>query len=136
MAAAVLVLIALLALCPAAASAAKPKPIFWKNFGDPVTIEPTRIDINYSTGFAWATKLTEWEDWGTVSATATGVVHLNTCRPFCAAGNYRSHSARITLFKVRHCNGQRRYLDIKVQPKGLPLASWGSDCRGGQVVSP
>ena len=80
-----------------------------------MAIEPTRIDI---------------------SATARGTFHLNDCRPNCAAGHYKTHSARITLFKVRHCQGQRRYLDIKVQPKNLPLATWGSDCRGAQVTSP
>jgi hypothetical protein len=132
-----LILALLLALLGAsAASAAKPKPIFWKNYGKPVAIEPARVDIDYGTGFAWVSGLTEWEDWGTVSATARGVFHLNDCRPNCAAGHYRSHSARVTLFKVRHCHGQRRYLDVKVQPRGLPLATWGSDCRGAQVTSP
>lgn len=70
------------------------------------------------------------------AAAAIGVFHLNDCRPNCAAGHYKTHRARITLFKVRHCNGQRRYLDVKVQPKNLPLATWGSNCRGAQVVSP
>jgi hypothetical protein len=118
------------------ALAAETKPIFWKNFGKPVTIEPSRIEINYGTGAAWADHLAEWEGWGTARATAEGVLHLNTCRPFCAAGNFKAYRGRVTLFKVRHCGGQRRYVDIKIVPEHKPKASWGSDCRGAQVVSP
>lgn len=131
-------LLALLALliCTAPVDAAKPKPIFWKNYEEPAQIEPTRIEINYSTGFAWVSGLTEWEDWGTVSATARGTFHVNSCRPNCAAGNYEAHRARVTLFKVRHCQGQRRYLNVKVQARNKPLATWGSDCRGAQIVDP
>lgn len=130
-------LAAILAIAVASnAGAAKPAPIYWKTFGQPVKIEPSRIEINYGTGVALATKLTEWDGWGSVSATAEGVIHLNTCRPDCAAGNYKAYRGRVTLFKVRHCNGQRRYLDIKVKPENQPKATWGSDCRGAQIVAP
>jgi hypothetical protein len=118
------------------AGAAKPAPIFWKGFGKPATIEPSRIDIEYSTGAAWATKLTRWDGWGSASATATGVLHLNTCRPYCAAGNYKAYRGKVTLFKVRFCHGQRRYVDVKIKPVNLPQMSWGSNCRGAQVVAP
>ena len=66
-----------------------------------MAIEPSRIDIDYSTGAAWADHLTEWEGWGTARATAEGVLHLNTCRPYCAAGNFKAYKGRVTLFKVR-----------------------------------
>jgi hypothetical protein len=128
--------ILLLVAVASIASAAKPAPIFWKSFGKPASIEPARIDIEYSTGGAWATKLTKWEGWGSASATATGVLHLNTCRPYCAAGNYKAYRGKVTLFKVRFCHGQRRYVDIKIKPVNQPQASWGSNCRGAQVTAP
>jgi hypothetical protein len=131
-----LFLLVCLAALAAPATASNPKPIFWKSFGKPVAVEPTRIDIDYGTGAAWADHLTEWEGWGTARATAEGVLHLNTCRPFCAAGNFKAYRGRVTLFKVRTCGTQRRYLDVKIVPEHKPRASWGSDCRGAQVVAP
>jgi hypothetical protein len=110
--------------------------IFWKNYRQPVQVEPTRININYSTGFAWATGLTEWQGWGSTRASTPGVIHLNTCRPFCAAGHYKAYRGRVTLYKVRRCNGQRRYVDIKVTVPGKPPGIWGSNCKGLQIVNP
>lgn len=115
------------------AGAATPSQVFWKNYRQPVQIEPTRIDINYSTGFAWATGLTEWDSWGTTKATATGTLHLNTCRPYCAAGNYKAFQGRVTLSKVRPCGSQRRYLNIEIKLPNKPTTGWGSNCRGAQL---
>lgn len=129
-------LLAACALAVSAASAASPKPIFWKNFRQPVEIEPTEVAINYGTGFASGNKLTEWEGWGSVSATASGVVHLNTCKPYCAAGNYKAYKGQVTLFKPRQCSGQRRYLDVKFAFANNKKAAWGSNCAGAQVVAP
>jgi hypothetical protein len=119
-----------------AATAAAAAPVFWKSFRQPVQIEPTRIDINYSTGSAWVTGLNDWRGWGGGRARSTGVAHLNTCVPFCAAGNYKAYRATVTLSKIRSCSGNRRYLDISVAIKAKPTAVWGSDCRGAQVVAP
>ena len=125
---------ALMALAISSSAAA---PVFWKNYRQPVAVEPTRIDINYSTGYAWVAKLSEWEGWGSERATGTGVAHVNTCIPFCAAGNYKAYSgATVTLFKVRSCGSQRRYLNIRLQLPGKPGTVWGSDCRGAQIVAP
>ena len=110
--------------------------VYWKNFGKPVEVEPVRIDINYSTGYAWATGLNEWSGWGGERATAEGVLHLNTCRPFCAAGNYKAYKGRVTLFKVRRCGKQRRYIDIKIKVSSRAPTIWGSDCRGLQIENP
>lgn len=120
----------------ASLSAAPSGPVFWKNYRQPVAVEPARIDINYSTGFAWATGLDEWSGWGSPRATSPGVAHLNTCRPYCAAGNYKAYPAKVTLYKIGHCGQQRRYLDIKVQVGDKPPSIWGSECRGAQIVSP
>lgn len=112
--------------------------VYWKSYGKPVGVEPHRIDINYSTGYAWATGLTDWKGWGTRTAHADGVLHLNTCRPYCAAGHYRADKGRVTLYKVRRCGRQRRYLDIKVKvtDSARPVSVWGSDCHGAQIRNP
>jgi hypothetical protein len=135
-AAAASTLLVALGVLTASTLAANPKPIFWKSFGKPAAIEPSRIDIDYATGAAWADHLSDWEGWGTARATAEGVLHLNTCRPYCAAGNFKAYRGRVTLFKVRTCGGQRRYVDVKIVPEHQPKATWGSDCRGAQVVAP
>lgn len=119
-----------------AASAGAAAPVFWKSYRQPVAVEPTRIDINYSTGLAWVTKLTDWQGWGGGRASSAGIAHVNTCIPFCAAGNYKAYRATVTLYKIRACGGNRRYLDIRLAIPGKPAAVWGSDCRGAQVVSP
>ena len=110
--------------------------VFWKNYGKPVAVEPTRVEIAFGTGFTWANHLSEWSGWGSERAVAEGVIHLNTCKPFCAAGNYKAYKGKIVLSKISGCNGQRRYRDVKVVPKGQPSSIWGSDCRGLQVVAP
>jgi hypothetical protein len=112
--------------------------VYWKNYGKPVAIEPQRIDINYSTGYAWATGLEDWKGWGGARAHADGVLHLNTCRPYCAAGHYKAYRGRVTLYKVRRCGRQRRYLDIKTKviSSTRPFSIWGSDCHGAQIRNP
>jgi hypothetical protein len=119
-----------------ASSVASPAQVFWKNYRQPATVEPSRININYSTGFAWVTGLNEWEGWSGASATSPGVAHLNICKPNCAAGNYKAFGATVTLYKIRSCGQQRRYLDIKVKVAAKPPTIWGSECRGAQIVSP
>jgi len=91
-----------------APSPATSAPVFWKNYRQPVKVEPTRINVNYSTGFAWVTRLNGWEGWGGARATSRGVAHLNTCKPYCAAGNYKAYRTRVTLYKIRRCGRQRR----------------------------
>lgn len=131
-----LLVAALLLVGLPAAAAGGSGTIFWKNYRQPVQVEPTRINIQYSTGFAWATKLTAWQGWGGSQASAEGVIHLNTCRPFCAAGHYKAYRGRVTLYKVGECGKQSRYLDIKVRVPNRAPGIWGSDCRGLQIVNP
>lgn len=125
-----------LALLLPSARADVTAPIYWKNENKPATVEPARINIQYSTGFAWATGLTDWQNWGTKTAFANGTLHLNTCKPFCAAGNYKAYAGRVTLFKVRKCGNQRRYLDIKIKRVNQPPVTWGSNCAGLQIKAP
>lgn len=53
-----------------------------------------------------------WQDWGAPTATASGVIHLNTCDPYCLAGNVYDFPARLTVDKIGRCAsplGPRRY---------------------------
>ncbi|MEU9037160.1 hypothetical protein AB0D45_19970 [Streptomyces sp. NPDC048352] len=38
-----------------------------------------------------------WETWGPSTATATGTDMVNDCRPYCAAGRFRSYPVTVTL---------------------------------------
>lgn len=53
-----------------------------------------------------------WQNWGAATATATGVIHLNACDPYCLAGNVYDFPARLTVDKIERCAsslGPRRY---------------------------
>jgi hypothetical protein len=38
-----------------------------------------------------------WKSWGARTATATGTDMVNDCRPYCAAGTFRSYPVDVTL---------------------------------------
>ncbi|MFD8410214.1 MULTISPECIES: hypothetical protein [unclassified Streptomyces] len=38
-----------------------------------------------------------WHTWGRDTATATGTDMVNDCRPYCAAGRFRSYPVQVTL---------------------------------------
>jgi hypothetical protein len=61
----------------------------------PRTFILTCADANdYLAGLRWVSWRTE--------AFGTGVEHINTCNPNCAAGHFRRYRALITLWRPRH----------------------------------
>ncbi|MFB7462452.1 hypothetical protein ACFCZ1_02900 [Streptomyces sp. NPDC056224] len=40
-----------------------------------------------------------WDTWGRRTATATGTDMVNDCRPYCAAGRFRSYPVKVSLSK-------------------------------------
>lgn len=115
-------------------------PVYWKSFQVPAEIEPRRITIGTGAGSPlYLSRLDTWRDWGSESASATGKLRINTCRPYCAASRFTTRRARVVLTKVRGECGQRRYMNVKVRILGFHLdvlGPWGSDCRGAQVRGP
>ena len=67
-----------------------------------------------------------WSAWSGVQAKATGVAHLNDCRPYCAAGHFHTYRATVTLSRPRTCtNGAREFTRLAWRypgsaPAGLP----------------
>jgi hypothetical protein len=48
-----------------------------------------------------------WSSWTSSKATATGVAKVNSCKPNCASGNFKSYSVKVTLKKPKTCSGAR-----------------------------
>jgi hypothetical protein len=49
-----------------------------------------------------------WRRWGTASASAVGVVHVNACKPYCAAGRFHDYPVAVTASRISTCHGGRR----------------------------
>jgi hypothetical protein len=50
-----------------------------------------------------------WRGWGKPSASATGVVHVNDCKPYCAAGHFHDYAVTATASRLATCKGRRQY---------------------------
>jgi len=51
----------------------------------------------------------EWKSWGSKTAVGYGIGHFNTCKPYCAAGNYQVFRVKLTLFRVVKVGTHRRF---------------------------
>jgi hypothetical protein len=51
----------------------------------------------------------KWHGWGRPSASATGVVHVNDCKPYCAAGHFHDYAVTATASRLTTCPGRRQY---------------------------
>src|SRR5215468_10785970 len=51
-----------------------------------------------------------WRQWGAATATATGVVHENDCKPYCAAGHFHDFRVTAAATALTTCKtGRRQY---------------------------
>jgi hypothetical protein len=48
-----------------------------------------------------------WRQWGAASATASGTVHENDCRPDCAAGRFHDYPVAVTVSHLVTCGRGR-----------------------------
>lgn len=100
----------------ASADAGAVDQTFWRDDYAPRP-EPARMRFGAgSTTFRFE-HLRPWQDWGDETAEATGRYRYNTCRPFCAAGNYNTTGAEVQLRNPHSCHGQRRYGIIEFDPE-------------------
>lgn len=61
-----------------------------------------------------------WDTWGGQTATATGTVDINTCRPTCASGRHRLlHHTHLQVRGVRIDAGQRFYRQYRITGPAL-----------------
>jgi hypothetical protein len=55
-----------------------------------------------------------WPHWGNRYAAGRGRQWYNTCKPYCAAGNYKVYRVRVRLHRVRSDADQRYFARMKV----------------------
>ncbi|MFE2990736.1 hypothetical protein [Streptomyces sp. NPDC059262] len=130
---------AALALCAAAslaaamapASAAAPKP--QHGTGVPVIVSctwqpqvrPTDFLLACGDGNSRLTSL-HWSQWGPSKAMATGTSWVNDCKPYCAAGKFRSYRVTVRLDRpqswTKHQDTQHYSRITLSYPNGHPDA--------------
>ncbi|MEU0335121.1 hypothetical protein [Streptomyces sp. NPDC006193] len=80
---------------PAVHRAAPPRPVLvdclWHR-----TVQPTDFILACGDGNSRLTGL-HWSQWSGTSATAVGVNMVNDCKPYCAAGTFRSYPVTVRL---------------------------------------
>ncbi|MFH8731293.1 hypothetical protein [Streptomyces sp. NPDC017964] len=115
----------------ASASAAAPKP--QQKHADTVLVDctwkpqvrPTDFMLACGDGNSLLTSL-KWSHWGPSTAVATGTSLVNDCKPYCAAGKFRSYRVTVRLDRpqswTKH-QDRRHYSRITLTyPQGHPDA--------------
>ena len=74
-------------------------------------IKPTGITIACATGQFYVTNLS-YSSYGGATASATGQLHLDNCKPDCARGTFHTYPGAITLSKLAACDGFEYYDEI------------------------
>jgi hypothetical protein len=104
--------IALAAICVAFACAtsvgAAPLPKAFVSDCGLLVQHPKGIILACADG-GYALEKLAWTNWGARTATATGLVVVNDCKPNCAAGHYHSYPARVTADRRTNCG-----IDVKL----------------------
>ena len=65
-------------------------------------MRPRQIIVACGHGDFYVTGLA-WSRWGTLSADATGVGHMNDCKPDCASGTFHSRKGTLVLQYTMLC---------------------------------
>ena len=76
-------------------------------------VAPVTVIISCGSANLYADELA-WSSWGGATATATGVMSVNTCDPYCAAGNRAEFPVQLTASSLRNCAyGRPQYTRVK-----------------------
>jgi hypothetical protein len=88
-------------------------------------VRPTDFMLACGDGNSLLTSL-KWSHWGTSTATATGTSVVNDCKPYCAAGKFRSYRVTVRLDRPEYWTkhqDRRHYSRITLTyPQGHPAA--------------
>jgi hypothetical protein len=57
----------------------------------------------------------DWASWSASSAQTRGELWVNTCSPSCAAGHYRTYSAKISFWRVAVHHGARYFSRLRLR---------------------
>jgi hypothetical protein len=73
------------------------------------SVRPKEIIVACGDANFYFTNL-RWSAWGATRAAATGIAHLNDCKPYCAAGHFHTYRIAVTLTRPQSCkNGSREF---------------------------
>jgi hypothetical protein len=119
-----LIIIAAIALIATAAAQASSRGPFLNNCGK-LVMHPKTFTIACGDG-NYLVKSLKWSSWGGRAATARGKASVNTCKPTCAAGTFRSYAVKVTASRRTTCGRHREYMRLTVRylaahPKGIPI---------------
>lgn len=67
-------------------------------------VRPRSIVLACADANAYLTGL-RWTTWTAATATGSGVLHENDCKPYCAAGHFHARAATVALSRPRRCKG-------------------------------
>ncbi|GAA1906204.1 hypothetical protein [Streptantibioticus ferralitis] len=81
--------------------------------------KPTRFEVTNDVALSGL----RWSHWGAPSATGTGALRINTCRPICAQGRVRVlQGAQLQVRGVRIDQGSRYYRQYRIVDPALSPA--------------
>ena len=81
--------------------------------GSPSTVRPKKIIVACGDANFYFTNLA-WSSWNAKQALATGIAHLNDCKPNCAAGHFHTYRATVTLSGPKSCSdGVRAFTQMR-----------------------
>jgi hypothetical protein len=84
--------------------------------------KPSKI-INSEDGSGYIKDLA-WRGWGTTTATGTGTLELDNCKPNCAQGHDTPYAATVTLTKLApYGNGEQAYSAMAITVPAAPSVS-------------
>ncbi len=89
----------------------------------PLVAQPKSVTLACADGNYGLVAL-RWHGWGKATATATGKVSANDCKPYCAAGHFHSYPVSVTVTKLGKCGSARTYARLTItyagaRPKGI-----------------
>jgi hypothetical protein len=110
----VVLVVAVVALAFASGAEAR---VFVSPCGDAL-VRPKRIVFTCADAGLRIARI-HWRTWGGPVATGDGVLEVNDCNPFCAAGHFHFYPARVQLRHRQRCGRGARYRLATVTGRGL-----------------
>jgi hypothetical protein len=81
-------------------------------------VKPTSIVVACGDGNLYLTGI-HWATWNASTATGSGMVHSNDCKPYCAADHFHTAPATVTLSKPRSCKGNVVFTNLRLRSKSI-----------------
>jgi hypothetical protein len=70
--------------------------------------KPHKVIFACADGSFYATNL-RYVSYGSRQALATGTMHYNDCKPYCAAGHFHARKGKVRFYRAVRCADGRRY---------------------------